>query len=343
MTADNDHRPPETGGFRLNFILIAALHLLVLGAVLLLAIFPARKKEENVVWMNPGSFASEGPTGDAMEGGTKPDNTAGEKENSRTEPEPSLSPLPSIAPPPPPTTPEPTPEIPKATPTPKPQVQVTPTPPPNLMTPKPTPSSKPSPSATPKPSPKPTSKSTPKATPKPSAKSTAKPTPEENRTPKPRPNESLAHKSPVNTKKEEEKLAKNVSSPAAHKSETGGGSSDKPPKGNASSGANENGTEAASGNGEANFGVYAEIIKNRFDGAWNQPHGQIPVGSALVVTVHLKIEPDGTVTEFSIVEGSGNSVVDETVKEAGHKITRLPPPPGGNGFSPTVRFELRND
>jgi TonB family protein len=89
--------------------------------------------------------------------------------------------------------------------------------------------------------------------------------------------------------------------------------------------------------------LYAEIIKNRFDGAWNQPHGQIPAGSALVVTVHLKIEPDGTVTEFSIVEGSGNSVVDETVKEAGHKITRLPPPPGGSGFSPTVRFELRND
>jgi TonB family protein len=346
MTEDNDHRPPETGGFRLNFVLIAALHLVVLGAVLLLALFPARKKEENVVWMNPGSFASGNPASDGMDGGSKPDSIAREKENLPPEPEPSLSPPPSIAPTPP-TTPEPTPEIPKDTPTPKPTVQLTPTPPPNLVTPKPTPKPTPSPklspSTTPKPTPKPTPKSTPKPTPKATPKPPARPTPQENSTPKPKPSESPAHKSPANTKNEEEKIAKNASSPAAHKSESGGGSSDKPPKGKVSSSASGNSAGSVSGNGEANFGLYAEIIKNRFDGAWNQPHGQIPAGSALVVTVHLKIEPDGTVNEFSIVEGSGNSVVDETVKEAGHKITRLPPPPGGNGFSPTIRFELRND
>jgi TonB family protein len=345
MTVNDDHRPTETGGFRLNFALIAALHLLVLGAVLFVAFFPSRKKDENVVWMNPGSFASGSPMSDGMDGGAQPDTAAGQKENLPPEPEPTLSPPPSIAPTPPPTPPE----IPKDTPTPKPSVQVTPTPPPNLVTPKPTPrptpSPKPSPSATPKPSPKPilkpTPKSTPKPTPKASAKPAAKPTPEESSTPKSRSGESLAHKSP--SKKEEEKTAKNVPSPAIHKSENGGGSSDKPPKNNSSNGANGNGTGSAPGNGDAGFGPYAEIIKNRFDGAWNQPHGQIPADSALVVTVHLKIEPDGTVTEFSIVEGSGNSVVDETVKEAGHKITRLPPPPGGTGFSPTIRFELRSD
>jgi TonB family protein len=154
----------------------------------------------------------------------------------------------------------------------------------------------------------------------------------------------LAHKSPTTPKKEEEKTAKNegAPSPTAHKSENEG-ESGKPPKTNPVNGANGTGADSAPGNGEANFGLYAEIIKNRFDGAWNQPHGQIPAGNALVVTVHLKIEPDGTVTEFSIVEGSGNSVVDETVKEAGRKITRLPAPPGGNAFSPTIRFELRNE
>jgi TonB family protein len=346
MTENDDQRPTDTGGFRLNFALIAALHLLVLGAVLLFAIFPTRKKDENVVWMNPGSFASGSPMSDGTDGGAKPDSATGKKENLPPEPEPTLSP-PSVAPTPPQITPEPTPEIPKDTPTPKPSIQVTPTPPPSLTTPKPTPkptpSPKSSPSATPKPTPKPTPKSTPRPAPKPSAKPAVKPTPEENSTPKAKPSESRAHKSPASTKKEEEKMAKNVPSPAAHKSESGEGSSNKPLKSGSSSGANGSGAGSASGNGEANFGMYAEIIKNRFDGAWNQPHGQIPAGSALVVTVHLKIEPDGTVTEFSIVEGSGNSVVDETVKEAGHKITRLPPPPGGNGFSPTIRFELRND
>jgi len=344
MRENDDDRPTEIGRFRLNFVLIAALHLLVLGAVLLLAILSTRKKEENVVWMNPGSFASGSPMSDGADAGASPDNTTGQKENLAPEPEPTLSPPPAIAPSPP-TTPEPTPEIPKDTPTPKPSVQVTPTPPPNLVTPKPTPkptpssTPKPSPSVTPKPTPK--TKSTPKPSPKPSTKPSPKPTPEESRAPKPKPSESPTHKPPANAKKDEEKMAKNAPSPTAHKSESEG--TDKPPKSNSSSSGNGNDTGSNSGNGEANFGLYAEIIKNRFDGAWNQPHGQIPAGSALVVTVHLKIEPDGTVTEFSVVEGSGNSVVDETVKEAGHKITRLPPPPGGSGFSPSVRFELRND
>ena len=340
MRENNDDRPTEIGGFRLNFVLIAALHLLVLGAVLVLAIFSTRKKEENVVWMNPGSFASGSPMSDGADGGANPDNATGQKENLPPEPEPTLSPPPAIAPSPL-TTPEPTPEIPKDTPTPKPSVQVTPTPPPNLVTPRPTP--KPTPSSTPKPGPSVTPKPTPKAksTPKPSPKPSTKPTPEESRTPKPKPSESPTHKPPASAKKDEEKMAKNAPSPPAHKSESEG--TDKPPKGNSSTSGTGNATGSTSGNSEANFGLYAEIIKNRFDGAWDQPHGQIPAGSALVVTVHLKIEPDGTVTEFSIVEGSGNSVVDETVKEAGHKITRLPPPPGGSGFSPTVRFELRND
>jgi TonB family protein len=100
----------------------------------------------------------------------------------------------------------------------------------------------------------------------------------------------------------------------------------------------EHGT--ASGNGEADIGLYAEIIKNRFQTAWNQPHGEIPAGTTIVVNVRLKIQPDGSVTEFSIVDGSGNAVVDDSVREAGKKITKLPPPPGGDTFTPIIRFEL---
>jgi TonB family protein len=59
-----------------------------------------------------------------------------------------------------------------------------------------------------------------------------------------------------------------------------------------------------------------------------------------VVNVRLKIQPDGTVTEFTIVDGSGNAVVDDSVKEAGKKIAKLPPPPGGDTFTPIIRFEL---
>src|SRR5260221_13600116 len=74
MRENDDERPTEIGGFRLNFVLIAALHLLVLGAVLLLAILSTRKKEENVVWMKPGSFASGSPMSDGADAGASPDN-----------------------------------------------------------------------------------------------------------------------------------------------------------------------------------------------------------------------------------------------------------------------------
>jgi len=355
MRPDDDHRPRDSGGFRLNFALIAAVHLLVLGAILVLALFPSRKKDENVVWMNPGSFASGSPMNDSGAGANS-DSATDQKEDSA--PQPSITPPPTEPPTPPPATPEPTVETPKNTPTPRASVEVTPVASPNLTTPKPTPSPtpkatppptpKPSPSSTPKPTPKPTPKATPKPTPKPTAKPSAKPSAkasaEQSSTAKSKASESPSHKPSASAKKEEQKVAKNEATPSTtHKSENeAGGSSDKPSKTNAN-GTNGSGNGSVPGNGEANFGLYAEIIKNRFDGAWNQPHGQIPAGNALVVTVRLKIEPDGSVTEFSIVEGSGNSVVDESVKEAGHKIARLPPPPGGNEFAPTIRFELRND
>jgi TonB family protein len=66
------------------------------------------------------------------------------------------------------------------------------------------------------------------------------------------------------------------------------------------------------------------------------------MGKTLEVTVKLKVEPDGKVTQFSIVEGSGNAVVDESVREAGKSITKLPPPPNKEAFSAPVRFELGN-
>jgi len=69
---------------------------------------------------------------------------------------------------------------------------------------------------------------------------------------------------------------------------------------------------------------------------------EMTLGKKLEVTVKLHIEADGTVTEFTIVQGSGNAVVDESVREAGAKLGKLPPPPNGQAFSAPVRFELRD-
>jgi TonB family protein len=97
-----------------------------------------------------------------------------------------------------------------------------------------------------------------------------------------------------------------------------------------------------SGSGDSALSAYVGILTNRFQAAWNQPTGEMAMGKTLEVTVKLKVEADGRVTEFTIVEGSGNAVVDESVREAGKRITRLPPPPNNEAFSAPVRFELGN-
>ena len=96
------------------------------------------------------------------------------------------------------------------------------------------------------------------------------------------------------------------------------------------------------GSGDSALAGYVGILTNRFQAAWDQPTREMALGKMLEVTVKLKVEPDGTVTEFDIVGGSGNAVVDDSVREAGKKITRLPPPPNGRAFSAPVRFELGN-
>jgi TolA protein len=102
------------------------------------------------------------------------------------------------------------------------------------------------------------------------------------------------------------------------------------------------GETEGSGSGDSALAGYVGVLTNRFQAAWNQPTSEMALGKMLEVTVKLRVEPDGTVTEFEIIEGSGNSVVDDSVREAGKKITKLPPPPNGQAFSAPVRFELGN-
>jgi TonB family protein len=102
------------------------------------------------------------------------------------------------------------------------------------------------------------------------------------------------------------------------------------------------GEAKGSGSGDSGLEGYVGLLTNRFQAAWDQPTSEMSLGKTLSVTVKIKIEADGTVTEFEIVEGSGNAVVDDSVREAGKKLIKLPPPPNGRAFSAPVRFELGN-
>ncbi|HEY0792540.1 MAG TPA: TonB family protein [Chthoniobacterales bacterium] len=328
---------------------------------------------------NPTGSGAPAPTAVPEDGKPAPDQAAGPAPGAETVAPPPLPPalppadrLPSnplLEPFPPAATPAPTPA---ATPVPtavsRPSAALTPKPKPTPKA-KPTPKSAPVPSPVLTPSPSPVSRSSPRGrpssepTPKPSLSPKLTPTPKA--TPEAKPSPSPAA-SPVQEREtggaagavaktgkgkgdadetKEGKL-KNPGTPAAEPGE-------KAPRTAPANSQGPGGPAAAGHRGEADGGSgrgqgsrsgdlsgYAQTIKLRFDSAWDQPRGQIPPGSHLVATVRLKIQPDGTVSEFTLMQGSGNPVVDETVRDAGRKITRLPPPPGGEVFSPVIRFEL---
>jgi hypothetical protein len=58
MTPEEEGEFRGSGGFTRNAIIIAVLHLIGLTVILVLTLHPAKKTEEQLVWMNPGSFGS---------------------------------------------------------------------------------------------------------------------------------------------------------------------------------------------------------------------------------------------------------------------------------------------
>jgi TonB family protein len=370
-----DYRSDDPdGGFKKTFVAIAAVHVVLLGGLLLASLSQSKTNNEAVVWMNPGSFggdsaAAESQAASSPEPSTEPSEQSRSENGQERQPETAQeeeSPTPT--PPPAPSTPPPVAppsELPISTPRPQPTPAATPTPRPTVEQ---------SPKPTPKPTPRPTPKATPKPTVKPTPKPTPKPSPAHSATPKSSPKnkeDELKQKTKEKQKskeedddKEKEKPKSSVSpapksSPVkSEKNETPNASPGSSAaqaegvknKGNQSHGqastepgghARGTGPEGA-GSGDSALAGYVGILTNRFQAAWNQPTGEMALGKTLEVTVKLKVESDGTVTEFDIIEGSGNAVVDDSVREAGKKITKLPPPPNGRAFSAPVRFELGN-
>jgi len=352
--ADDRSDIPD-GGFKRTFVAIALVHLVLLGGLLLAALFQSRKNSDTVVWMNPGSFGGDSAAAESAAAAAStnaPVTAPSEESRPETQPETSQQeepPQPTV--PPLPVTPTPAvqqSDLPISLPSPIPMPPATPTPRPTV---EPTP--KPTPKLTPKPTPRPTPKATSKPTPKQTSKPTPKPLPARSATSKSAPkSEDDLKENPKSSPVESEKKEKPNPSPRrpAQQGEAGkngikdsrGQASSQPELHSHSGGGTGPGDTEGSGSGDSAVAGYVGILTNRFQAAWNQPTSEMALGKMLEVTVKLKVEPDGTVTEFEIIEGSGNAVVDDSVREAGKKITRLPPPPNGQAFSAPVRFELGN-
>jgi outer membrane biosynthesis protein TonB len=199
-------------------------------------------------------------------------------------------------------------------------------------TPNPTPTSTPTPKSTathtpkPKPTPKPIPKPAPKkvlvakASPKPSAKDRASPA-----------------KSNEKSEKKEKKnaLAKTGSAPAS-------GTKEKSSAGKAGA-AGGGSSPAAAGE----FGWYGNMLHDRFYSAWIQPTTNVASGTKISTLVKVRIEKDGHVSKFEIIEPSENIVVNESVAAVAKQVSEVDPPPAalikGDHYDVKINFELNTE
>src|SRR6516225_6426372 len=171
-TLDHD-RQADDGRFKLTLVLITIVHLSLLGVLLLVSLYHPDRKEENIVWVSPGSFEGEAAAGEiASAASSEPMPPAAEEPTESHTPE--MAEVPETSPA------EPTPPIPDLSPgpalPPTDSELIVPTPTP-LVTPLPKPSHSPTPrsSSTPYLTSNATPQPTPRATPKPSPKPSVSP------------------------------------------------------------------------------------------------------------------------------------------------------------------------
>ncbi|MGH8093475.1 MAG: TonB family protein [Chthoniobacterales bacterium] len=294
-----------------NVTIVGLIHAAVLLGLLWWSRSP-RPPPKNVVWMEGGAGMS------AAAGAETPAAT------------------PEAAPE---TTPEPTEEqpTPEVMPTAKSEIEV---PSPTISAP-PTPTARPTPSPTPAPTPKPTPKPTPRPTPKPTPKHKPKPspTPKKKATPKPKakptPNEE-------EEKTEKENERKKAIAKAAFAKEKNGEGKEESSEKSAKKGSGGAGGKGSGEGGASEFGWYGSMLQDRFHSEWIQPTSVIH-SADLSVTLRIRIQKSGRISDYSIVKSSGNPVVDDSVSAAAARVKQVDPLPSGLGddyYDVNINFVL---
>jgi len=206
-----------------------------------------------------------------------------------------------------------------------------------LPSPTPEPTSTPRPTATPTPKPKTTPRPTPKPTLKKTlvAKASPKPSPKAKSTPT-KSDEKI--KNAKSEKKDKIALVKKDS--ASQSGSRHRGSTDK----GSASGLPAGASAKAGGSSPSEFGWYSNMLHDRFYSAWIQPTTSIASGAKISTLVKVRIEKDGRVSGFEIINPSENVVVNESVAAIAKRVTQVDPPPAGLGngdhYDVKINFEL---
>ena len=152
---------------------------------------------------------------------------------------------------------------------------------------------------------------------------------------------------------EETRKKKEVAKSALAKNETGdedGDSKEKSAKKaiaahGGKKGSSGGGGGAANGSGgSSEFGWYGNMLHDRFYSEWIQPTTVIASGAKISALVKIRIEKDGTISDFKIARPSGNVVVDESIEAVAKRVTQVDPLPtglgGGDHYDVNINFEV---
>ena len=89
------------------------------------------------------------------------------------------------------------------------------------------------------------------------------------------------------------------------------------------------------------------MLHDRFYSAWIQPTTNITAGTRISTLVRVRIEKDGRVSKFEIVQPSGNVVVNESVRVVAKQVTQVDAPPTalikGDHYDVNINFELNTE
>jgi TonB family protein len=86
------------------------------------------------------------------------------------------------------------------------------------------------------------------------------------------------------------------------------------------------------------------LIHDRFYSQWEQPTSIFDSTKRFICTVQIRIEADGKISSVSLVNSSGNVVMDESVMAAAKRVVQIDPLPSGLGsggaYNVKINFEL---
>ncbi len=307
----------DRGTFRRNVIIIAALHVLLLGGLWLFAVWRNSAQQADALdWLDGGGdLAASEKAQPTPEDDAQPDDETPTPAPEQTPPPdenapPSQIVLPGASPAAITPTPRPTP---KPTPTPR----ETPTPKEDTPTPKPRP--KPSPSHKPKP------------------KSSTSP----RKHPSPKPSAHKSHSPDEENESETDEQAA-FQKATDHSPAPGQGDHGTVP---GSGGGNRGGKgHAGGGSSGGDFSGYYSKLYQTFYNSWDQPTSILTPNSKFSALVKIRIEKDGAISDVSLDQPSGNELMDQSVMEAAHRVSKVDPLPEGLGdggsYEVKINFEL---